>query len=74
MEALVWGDLRQTEHGLEAQDARCPIGHYIAVENGWFLLGQTGYVAAAGLVQSKVAAQADYEHRVLEAMAGHDTK
>lgn len=63
VKVLVWG-LLTTEDGLEAQDAHCSIGHYIATSNGWFLVGQTGLNSASNLVDAKIAADGDFEARV----------
>jgi|GEM_PF-1705761 len=68
VEKLEWGDARITEDGREAEDAKSPVGRYIATDTGWFLLGQTGYETERGLYQAKSAAQADYEARILSAL------
>ncbi|WP_418459874.1 hypothetical protein ACNT8L_05805 [Brucella intermedia] len=65
---LKWGNARVTEDGREAEDAESPVGRYIATDTGWFLLGRTGYEVERGLYQSKAAAQADYEARILSAL------
>lgn len=68
VKALEWPNSRITEDGREAQDAESPVGRYIATDTGWFLLGRTGYELERGLHQSKAAAQADYEDRILSAI------
>ncbi|QNQ39370.1 hypothetical protein [Brucella intermedia] len=65
---LEWGNARITEDGREAEDAESPVGRYIATDTGWFLLGRTGYEVERGLYQSKAAAQADFEARILSAL------
>lgn len=62
---LEWGVERLCGDGRQAQDARSPIGGYVATETGWFLTGQTGYEREEGLGAAKAAAQADYERRVM---------
>lgn len=69
VKALVWGTLRTTEDGHEAQDALCSIGHYIAASDGWFLVGQSGFNSAPNLVEAKIAADEDFEARINSALS-----
>ncbi|WP_201272950.1 hypothetical protein [Sinorhizobium meliloti] len=64
---LEWSSERPIEGDGVAYDAYCPIGHYIATANGWFLLGQTQYQYVNGVEAAKAAkaaAQYDFASRV----------
>lgn len=66
---LEWKDKRPTDEiGVTAQDAFSSIGHYIACDNGWFLLGQGDWHPISDIESAKAAAQADYEQRIRSAL------
>lgn len=61
---LEWSEPRQTEDGDNAQDAYTRIGHYIASDDGWFLVAQSGWNPIGSIDEAKAAAQADFDARV----------
>lgn len=64
---LVWAAYT-TDEGTSGFAATTTIGRYLTVNAGWFLVGKSGWNVSASIEDAKVAAQADYEARILAAI------